>query len=571
VVAATALGIATVTSAVGLMGTAAFLIASAALQPSIADLQVAIVGVRFFGLCRGLFRYLERLASHRLTFDLLKRLRVWFFEALEPLAPARTIELTSGDLLARAVGDIESLQELYIRALAPPLTALAIGLVTTVFLARYDFSLAAAFLVVFFVAGGFVPVALSRLGRAAGSRLSTDRAAVAAAIVDGVQGMADLLAHGQGEAHRQRLASLSSRLVEDRERTARIEALGSAATTFATHAAVWLVIVLAIPLVRRGVIDGVSLAVAGLVVMAAFEAVQPLPAAAQHLESQLAAARRVFAILDTPPAVKDPQPPVALGSDAGAPALELRNVGFTYPGSSTPALSGIDLDLPPTRRIAVVGPSGAGKSTLVHLVLRYWDPNTGEIRLAGKPLAALRLEELRRAVGVLPQRTDLFTGTIRSNLLLASPEAVQGALDRAADHAELLRDIHRLPDGWDTWIGEQGLQLSGGQRRRLAIARLLLLRPQIVVLDEPTAGLDPMTEAGMMRSLFDALEGRAMVLITHRLVAMERMDEIVVLDRGRIVERGRHGELLARRGLYAELHEAQGLALGEEEASPGHS
>ena len=311
--AAVVLGVATVGSGVGLMGTAAFLIAAAALQPSIADLQVAIVGVRFFGLGRGIFRYLERLASHRLTLGLLGRLRVWFYQALEPLAPARTLELKSADLLTRAVADVESLQELYIRALSPPLVAAVVAGATGLFLAWYDLRLAAAFLVAFGVTAVGVTFGVTRLGRNVGRRHAATRADLVAAVVDGVQGMADLLAFGCEDMQKQRVVELSSRLVKDRERAARIEAVGSAAAIFATHATVWIVLVIAIPMVRDGLLTGVGLAVVSLVTMAAFEAVQPLPAVGRHLSQQLAVARRVFAILDARPAVEDPPHPRPLG------------------------------------------------------------------------------------------------------------------------------------------------------------------------------------------------------------------------------------------------------------------
>ena len=570
--AAVALGVATVGSGVGLMATAAFLIASAALQPSIAELQVAIVGVRFFGVSRGLFRYLERLVSHQLTLRLLGRLRQWFFRALEPLAPARIIEMRSSDLLTRAVADVESLQELFIRAVAPPLVTAVVALGAAVVLGSYAFELALAFLVSIVATSVLVSVGVLELGRRAGGRLTAVRSELADAVTDGIQGMADLLAFGQGSRQEKRVVELSRRTEAARERAARHEALGSAGVTFATHATVWLVLVLGIRMVGEGKFTGVGLAVVCLVAMAAFEAVQPLPAAARGLSDQLAAAERIFAVLDAEPAVSDPEKPsraVPSGlSDSTEPVLELHHLSFTYPGAGEPALKDLDLELHGGARVAVVGPSGAGKSTLGHLLLRFWDPTQGEIRLGGRRLDSYSLESLRSAIGVLPQRTDLFTGTVRDNLLLAVPEAGQEQLDWAAERAELLDTIRGLPGGWETWIGEHGMQLSGGQRRRLAIARLLLRDPSIVVLDEPTSGLDPITEGRVMRSLLDLFEGRTTILISHRLVAVEALAEIVVLDGGRIVERGDHRELLVRDGLYRQLHDAQNLELFEKEKGP---
>lgn len=554
IAAAVVLGAATVAGGVGLMGAAAFLIATAALHPSIAELQVAIVGVRFFGLSRGVFRYLERLASHELTLRLLGRLRLWFFRALEPLAPAKTLELKSADLLTRAVADVESLQELYLRAVAPPLVAAVVVVATTAVIGLHAWGPALLFVAAYTATAVLVPMGVMGLGRRAGAELATARAALAVAVADGVQGMADLLAFGGGDAARERVAHLSRRTEAARERAARREAIGNAGVSFGTHATVWAVVVVSIPLVREGGFTGVDLAVVCLLAMAAFEAVQPLPAAARGFADQLVAADRLFAVLDEDPVVVESDEPASVGEDVG---LELDALSFGYPGGGTEALSDLSLTVPGGEKLAVVGPSGAGKSTLVHLLLRFWDPSAGEIRLGGRPAGTIGLEDLRSTIGVLPQRIDLFTGTIRDNLLLAAPDADEATLEAAADRAGLLDTIRGLPDGWETWIGEHGRQLSGGQRQRLAIARLVLRDPRVVVLDEPTTGLDPVTERHVMESLLELFEGRTIIVITHRLVSMERFDRIVVLDHGRLLECGAHTELVNAGGLYAVMIDAQ--------------
>jgi thiol reductant ABC exporter CydC subunit len=555
---AAALGALTVGGGVGLMGTAAFLIAAAALQPSIAELQVAIVGVRFFGITRGILRYLERLVSHRVTLELLGRLRRWFFEALEPLAPARTLELASADLLRRAVSDVESLQELFIRSVAPPAVAAIVGVVVAVVLGGFDRGLAVVFVLAFVGTAAVVTGGTSALAAPGRGEVAVARRALTSALADALQGMPELVAFGREQAAADRVHRSSESAEQARARAARREALGDAGVVAGTHAAVWLTLALAIPMVRQGSITGVHLAVICLVVMAAFEAVQPLPGAASSLREQHAAAERVLSVLDTPAAVVEGAvSETGCEVDPTRPVLELRAVGFSYPGGRGRALEGVDLAVERGATVAIVGPSGAGKSTLAHLLLRFWDPTSGEIVLGGRPLPSWPLEQLRSVIGVLPQRVDLFTGSIRDNLLLAAPRATPEQLDAAADRAGLLETVRSLPDGWETWIGEQGARLSGGQRQRLAIARLVLRDPLVVVLDEPSTGLDPVTERRVIESLLGLFAGRATVVITHRLVAMDRFDEIVVLDRGRVVERGAHVELLAAGGRYSRLVDAQ--------------
>jgi len=563
---AVAAGSGTVAAGIGLMGASGFLIASAALHPSIAALQVAIVGVRFFGTSRGLFRYVERLISHDLTFRILARLRVWFYSSLEPLAPARLTLSRSGDLLSRAISDIESLQTLYIRVLGPPLVALAVTAGAAGFLLRYGRSVAAVFAASMLVGGIAVPWLLHRLGRGIGPAMRRTASELHTAAVDLVQGLEDLLASGRELDAVSRLSTAAGRVATVELRANRVAALDEALTALAAQAGLLALLVLGIPMVREGRIDGVSLTVLSLVALAAFEAVQPLPSAAQQLEEQREAAARLFEIVDRPPAVTDPADPIPVPSPGpGVLVLLARDLRFSYPAddergldpSDRPALDGLDLELARGRRLALVGPSGAGKSTLVALILRFWEGWEGDLELFGHDVRRYRADDLRSTLGVVPQRVHLFAGTLRENLLLGRPDATDDDLWEALATAQLTDAIRELPSGLDTWIGEQGSSLSGGQRQRLAIARALLRDPVLLILDEPTANLDPGTEEAFLKTLQEATSGRTVLMVTHRLVRMETFDEIAVLDHGKIVERGRHAELLAAGGLYRHLWDLQ--------------
>ncbi len=271
-------------------------------------------------------------------------------------------------------------------------------------------------------------------------------------------------------------------------------------------------------------------------------------------EAARAAARRLFAVADAPPAVSDP-PAAASAPQAGR--IEARGLTFAYGPADRPALSDLDFELPPGKRLAVVGPSGAGKSTLANLLLRFWDCPPGQIWLDGHDVRAYAQADVRRLVAVVSQHTHLFNATIGENLRLARPGAGQDALERAARQAQLHDFVESLPERYGTWIGERGLLLSAGQRQRLAVARALLREAPVLLLDEPTANLDPLTERELLRAVLGAAGGRSLLLITHRLVALDAFDEILVLVRGRVVERGRHAELVEARGLYSRLWQLQ--------------
>lgn len=557
VLGAILLGSGTIASNIGLMATAAFLIASAALHPPAGKLMLAIVGVRFFGITRAVCRYLERYVNHSITLGILGRLRVAFYRTLEPLIPAGLPGHHSGDLLSRAVADVATLENFYLRVLNPPLVALPVAAGVFLFLAHFGRTLALAWMGAFLAAGIIFPLGLTIVGRGVLRRQGEARAALNTALVDTVQGLADILVFDHGRQQQEYIATLDRQYLHLQGRAAGLNGLANALTNLASNLALWAVLVLAIPLVNRGQIAGVYLAMLALTAAAALEAAQPLPMLFSHLEGSLAAARRLFALSDARPA-GDPAGPVPHPRDF---SLRVQGLRFRYGPGEPPALDGIDFDVPSGARIAIVGPSGAGKSTLVNLLLRFWDYEEGAILLGGYDLKAYPPEELRRFIGVVAQPTHLFHATIAENLLLARPDATREEMERAAREARLHEFIQGLPRGYDTLIGEEGFKLSGGQRQRLAIARALLKYAPILILDEATTGLDAVTEREVMDSIRHLMEGRTTLVITHRLLGLEDMDKILVLDRGRVVQQGRHAELLRQEGLYRHLWQLQQEAL----------
>lgn len=540
----------TVTSHIGLMATSAYLLARAALHPPILDLMVTIVGVRFFGLSRAVFRYLERYVSHDVTFRVLSQIRVKFYQGLEPLAPARLLNFRSGDLLSRIVTDVEIQQNLFLRVFAPPLVALLVLFGYGLFLARYDvrfsFILAACFL----VAGLGTPWGIKGLSQGIGRQMVVLKAELNTQVADSLLGITELVVYGQAQAHLDKIQRTDKKLMHQQRRIAWHAALSSVLIGMISNLGMWLVLVLGILLVEQGKLSGVNLGMLALGTFSSFEALYPLALVPHHLEQNRAAADRLLELIETEPAVQDD------GADSPQPKgldFSFQDVSFRYAQDEPWALSHLTFGIPKQGKVAIVGQSGAGKTSIINLLLRFWEYSEGRIDLGGHSLREYTQDDVRQFFGIVTQRTHLFNATIRENLLLANPEGTDEELIQAAQQAKLHDFILSLPQGYDSRVGEGGFALSGGQRQRLAIARVLLKNAPILILDEAMTGLDPLTEREVMDEIYQLMEGRTTLVITHRLPGLEKMDEILVLDKGQIVERGKHEELLRQKGLYYEM------------------
>jgi ATP-binding cassette subfamily C protein CydC len=556
------LGLLTILSGLGLITLSAYLISKAALHPPFAALAYAIIGVQFLGIIRGILRYVERIVSHETTFRLLTRLRVWFYNAFEPIVPARILALTtrsstdftSGDLLSRIVADIDTLQEFYIRVIAPPVIAILLGVLMWFVLRAYSIMIADTLLIFFLLAGIGLPCLTYLLSRRLGQRMIAVRSALHMGMVDSIQGVADLLSYNQAEAQEQKMRMLNEHLLRLQSGMARIEGLREALGILLFDGCAWIMLIIAIPLVRSGKLSGVFLAVLVLAVIGSFEAIAPLAAAAQHLGGSLQAGQRLFEIIDTPPTITDPAQPAPLPAHFD---LDVQHLSFRYSDQGSDVLSDVSFAVPQGRCVAVVGPSGAGKSTIVNLLARMWNYERGSIQLGEHELRDYAQEDIHRMIGIVEQHTHLFNATIRENLLIARPEASQEEIEEAARQACIHEVIEALPQGYETLIGEQGLKLSGGERQRLAIARAILKDAPILIFDEATANLDTRTEHDVLRAIHHVIKGRTTLMITHRLVGLENVDEILVMQAGAIRERGKQYELLQAEGMYWKLWQIQ--------------
>lgn len=527
----------TVAANAALMATSAYLIAAAALQPSLAALNVAIVATRAFGLARGVLRYAERLASHDVSLRLLARLRLWFYTAFEPRWPSRLGNLHSGDLVARAVADIDTLQDAFVRLLAPPAAATLLALAGAAILGSVDLALSAVVLTGAVLVGFVLSVWVARRSDTHGAGLIAARADLQRTVVEGVQGQVDLLACGCADTWVERVAATQRVLEDAQRRLAGLTSAQAGLTLAATHLTALIALARGIALAETGRLDPVWLAPIALGTLAAFEAFVALPQASINMGAIVAAARRVFEIVDpTEPAASTTDDVRAVNIEASSTgsAIDVHALTFTYPGQAHAALESVNLTLRPGERLALVGSNGSGKSTVAALLTRLWDPPIGTMFLDGIDVTTLSVAQLRQRISILEQNPHIFNASVRDNLLLADPTATTETLWSVLARVGLADAVIALPQGLETVIGEHGLGLSGGQRQRLALARTLLSPGTLLIADEPTAHLDPATADVILAELCAATAGRSLLVISHDRLRSDDFDRIVHLQAGHV-------------------------------------
>ena len=557
IVAAAVLSAVTFGAAIGLISMSGYLVSRAALVDSTATLTLAIVGVRLFAVVRAVGRYLERYIGHLGTFRILTRLRVWFFTGIEPLAPAVLAESRSGDLLTRIVDDVEALQDLSLRVLAPPLAAVLAGGVGAAVLWSLDPTLVVVLVVFMVLAGVVLPASTHRLGRAAADVLTVRQAELNSTAVESVDAIAELVAYGREDLLGGRLAVLTEQRRGAERRLATLRGLHAGLAGLLGGLAAVCALAVAVPLVADGRLAGVLLAVAPLAVIASFEAIAPLSGSVEHLDRSRAAARRLVELVDRAPTVVDrsgardtAQAGTAQAGTAhsdtrpvlsGEGSITFDRVGFRYLPDRPEVLHGASFTIPAGARAAVLGPSGAGKSTIPALLLRFWEPQHGAIRIDGVDVRDVPVDAARREVAVVAQHDHLFDTTVRDNLRLGDAEADDDRLRAACGAAALDEWLASVPGGLDARVGEDGRRLSGGERQRLMIARALLAESPVLVLDEATAHLDAETTSRVLAGVAAWRQGRTTVHITHDAAPLGALDVVLRVHDGRIDERAAQG------------------------------
>jgi ATP-binding cassette subfamily C protein CydCD len=545
-------------SAVGLMATSGWLISRASQQPPVLYLMVAVTATRAFGIGRAVFRYTERLVSHDAVLRMLADTRVAVYRRLERLAPAGLRSTRRGDLLSRLVADVDALQDYWLRWLLPVGAAAAVSAASVGFTAWLLPEAGAALAAGLLAAGAGVPLVTGAVARRAEHRLAPARGALATRVTDLLTGTAELAVAGALPGRTAQARRADGVLTRIASRAATATALGDGLTTLISGLTVAATALVGAQAVADGRLGGVAMAVVVLTPLAAFEAVLGLPLAVQHRQRVRRSAERVYEVLDAPEPVREPERPRQ--APASPFPVVAKGLAARHAGQDRDALAGVDLTLEKGRRIAVVGSSGSGKTTLAQVLLRFLDADAGSYTLGGVDAYALAGDDVRRLVGLCAQDAHLFDSSVRENLLLAKKDATEDELRDALRRARLLDWADALPDGLDTLVGEHGARLSGGQRQRLALARALLADFPVLVLDEPAEHLDLPTADALTADLLAATEGRTTLLITHRLAGLAAVDEVVVLNEGRVVQRGTYAELAAVEGPLRRMAEREAEA-----------
>lgn len=542
------LAIGTVLTGIGLMSTSGYLISRAAERPLITDLFMVTAGVRFFGISRAAVRYAERLVSHNLTFRILMSIRYTLFRKIDQFPVKKLMGKRHGDLLSRLVNDVETLQNVYLKIISPVITAVVVSLLVFGLLLFVDFVLAITALVFLAGNGVLVSVLAHRTAKGRGKSEVQTKSSLRTFLVDRLQGLYELFWTRQKSSSEKQFEGMQEGLDQIEKKNAGSTGILEGLNNLFSQLAMFTVLVLAIPLVLNGELQGVMLALVTLGVLSSFEAVQNLGNAFLYYETADKAAERVFAISEQ----KSSEPKEKELIVNKLQSITFQDVSFSYTSENI-TLNEINFTIRPGSRIAVVGPSGSGKSTLLNLLLRFWHPGKGKILYGNQDILKLDEEQYRNLFAVISQDEHIFNRTLRDNLLLANPEADDDQLRTALQNAGLGAYSSHL----ELELGNFGMRFSGGERQLLFIARALLKNAPVWLLDEATAHLDARTEQNVHQILEANLKERTLLFITHRLIGMEKMDMILPMKNGKIIERGTHHELLKKQGMYAKMYHLQ--------------
>ena len=523
----------TILAGTGLIAASGYLITWAALKPPILDMILVLVAVRFFGISRAAFRYVERLISHDLTFRILKKLRVEFYKAVEPVLPEKAIRFRSGDLLSRFSDDVDRLQELYLKVLSPIITAALFILMTVAVTAYFSITLATAVFVLMMLNAAIMPFLVRMKAGKTADTLSSGYSDLSHFMKDHVQGASDLLLSGSREEWIKKGEEQINRISAVQNKRSGAFSMESGLFTLVSHASIPVSFLILLPMVLEGELSGLMMAAIVLGLFTVFEALEPVGNAVQHAKESAEAAERLYEFSIEKPERK-PNKISALFTPEDSSILML-NVSFGY--NIVSVLKNVDLEIRPGEHVILKGASGSGKSTIAHLLVKWFEPWEGQIFIGNRPVSFVDGDEVRKYISVVGQHTRLFNTTLRNNLRIAKPDANDRELMELLEKVQFGPAFEKLPRGLDTQVGELGLRLSGGERQRVAIARALLKNTPIWILDEPLSSLGRTMADEILQSIKELTADKTVLHITHQTGSLKLADRVYEMVDGELFDK----------------------------------
>lgn len=535
-------------TAVGLFSASGYLISKAALAPPIYTLMVLVATVKLFGIISAASRYGERYYSHRGTFTMLSNLRVAFYERLEPLAPRIFQQFRSGDLLARVVGDVETLQNFFLRVFYPPIVLLLVFLSTIFFTMFFSvetaFIIFAGFLVTTILVPAYFAIRQGKVDRG----VREERGKLSTEVTELFYGFRDLKIYQRLDEKEAQLVNYSKAYVEEQEKAGVQQLYSESLNTFISLIISVTVLGFGAYMIAQGTLDGIFLAMLLMISLTVFENTTSMAVFPSHLEDSRRAASRLSAVVGEKPVVQTAAEELKIKS---SPSIVLHDVSFTYPGDERETLRNVNMHFPRGSKTAIVGPSGSGKSTILRLLLKIYNPDSGDVQINNKQASQFIDESIWGNTNVVLQENHFFYGTIKENLRIAKEMLSDEEMRQALTKVELQH--FQLDDP----VLEKGANLSGGEKQRLAIARAMLKNARIWMLDEPTSSLDSLTEAKIYNELFELAAEDTLILVSHRLNGLEKMDQIIVMENGSVIESGSYESLMNKQGHFYKLKQIE--------------
>jgi len=545
------MGVFTILANVGLISSSAVLLSRAALHPDVLDLMVLIVIVRFFGISRGVFRYFERIFSHNTTLKMLSGIRSWFYKNFNENYTENTIKFKTGDIYSKIVNDVDVLKDFYLRGFYPLIIAILTGIITAVFISYFSRKISGIYMIIYTFSGFVIPVILFRLNKRLSRKVSQLKNSINLIVLDILKGIVEVQIYNLKDEFTDKFKKLSYKLSNIQKKQNTINTLVDSISAVLLSILIIITLMITTQMVQQNILGAIYFAMLPLTIMASFEALIPMPLVIYKLDDTVNSGKNIFTIIDSNTyKIKSLEKSAITNFD-----ISIKNLSV-YDGEYY-IIKDLSLELPFKKKIAIVGPSGSGKSTLLKAMLGYIKYKKGCIKIGKKCYENLNIEDIREVFTYVDQNPYTFNTTIMENLLIANTEATKCDINKILEKVQIIDLINELPEGLNTLIGQYGYNLSGGEIKRLIMARALLKTSKIILLDEPTASLDIKTEKKVIQELQSLIKDKSCIWVTHRLVNMDFMDEIIVIDKAVVVERGTHKDLLKLKGLYFSLWSMQ--------------